>query len=363
MTANNPAVIFLCGENEIDRERRGYFRAFSRQVRTVWVPQVKKDGEEILEALIPDELNPILILHPDSYPRRLPQGIAASPAPTACFCIDTYESVEARIRFAMLFDYAFVFHPQFDQQFQQAGHPRAVCLPHAVEAELFQQPEQPRIYEVGWVGRLDGKNYAVRRRLITGLKSRFHMNDADRYYTPEEMATVYQQSKIVVNLSRDDYLQDANLRCFEAMASGALLMTPKPTELADLGCVEGVHYVTFEREADLYERVQFYLAHETERYAIAQAAQSLVLQEHTYDRRVQTILNILTEDHGQHFAPARHWDQAKIHTIYLRYFAESLLVEPALGELRKLRAISRPMTWQMLPAIVKAFLVRLKMVL
>ena len=59
------------------------------------------------------------------------------------------------------------------------------------------------------------------------------------------MAKIYKQSKVVVNLSRDDYLQDANLRCFEVMASGALLITPKPTELSEIGFIEGTHYVTF----------------------------------------------------------------------------------------------------------------------
>jgi spore maturation protein CgeB len=51
------------------------------------------------------------------------------------------------------------------------------------------------------------------------------MNEWWRLYTYEEMVKVYQRSKIVVNVGRDDYPQDANLRVFEAMAAGALLIT------------------------------------------------------------------------------------------------------------------------------------------
>ncbi len=65
------------------------------------------------------------------------------------------------------------------------------------------------------------------------------MNDINRHYTPEEMSVVYKQSKIIFNLSQDDYLQDANLRCFEAMAAGALLITHNPLSCPNLVLLRG----------------------------------------------------------------------------------------------------------------------------
>ncbi|MEM4218097.1 MAG: glycosyltransferase [Candidatus Methanomethylicaceae archaeon] len=59
----------------------------------------------------------------------------------------------------------------------------------------------------------------------------------------------------MVNISRDDFPHDANMRCFEVMAAGALLVTSLPTELADLGFEEGRHFVGFEHEQDLLEKV------------------------------------------------------------------------------------------------------------
>lgn len=356
-------VLFLCSEYELTRERRGYFKAFNKRTNVKCLSPAEAGAYEELEQLISVETNPMLILHLDSYPRRLPHNLVSSSVPTGCFNIDTFEYVDNRIQFSMLFDYAFVFHPRFDQFFQNAGHPKAVCLPHAVEADLFTEENLPRNYEVGWVGRLDGKKYSVRRRCIQNLNKLFKMNDIDRYYSPEEMATIYKQSKVVVNLSRDDYLQDANLRCFEAMAAGALLVTPNPTEMAELGFVEGIHYVSFKGEAELGSLIRFYLDDEDKRQEIAHAGQKLVLQKHTYDYRVQTILDILTQDNGQHFAPARKWDKARVHKIYARYFSESLLIEPALRELGEIRKHSRKMTWEVFPQVIKAFLVRLKMLL
>jgi Glycosyl transferases group 1 len=359
----NRVVIFLCTEHELDRERRGYFKAFSNQISTICIPALESDDYYELEKLIPDNVNPILLLHPDAYPRRLPHGLAASKIPTACFLIDTYARAKSGDKFSMLFDYAFVFHPGFDLRLHKAGHPKAICLPHAIEASLFKGKELEQIYDVGWVGRLDGKYYSVRRRCIEKLNSSFKMNDINRHYTPEEMAIVYQQSKIVVNLSRDDYLQDANLRCFEVMASGALLITHKPTELAQIGFIEGVHYVTYQRESDINKIVRFYLDNEASRQAITSAARNFVLNEHTYDSRVQTILNSLKQDDGKLFAPARQWDAAQVQSIYVQYFASAHLVETALQELHILRKLSQQMFWKMMPSVIKAFLVRLKMLL
>ena len=359
-----PAIVFLCTPKELNRERRGYFKAFSRCITTVCVPNLPEDEYESLHELVPGDLQPILFLHPDAYPRWLPKGLVASSAPTACFSIDTFEGdINSRIHFSKLFDYAFVFHPEYDRRFQIAGHPGAICLPHAVETDIFAGSELARIYDVGWVGRLDGKKYSVRRRCVQELNRRFHMNDIQRYYSPEEMALVYQQSKIVVNLSRDDYLKDANLRCFEAIAGGALLITPEPTELADLGFIKDQHYVSYQRESELYPLVQFYLEHDVERDKIAKAGRILVMNNHTYDSRAQSILKLLTDSANQPSAPARNWDTAQVHATYCRYYAESLVLDAAIDELRKVRDYSRTQAWLLLLLLTKSFIDKIKVLL
>jgi hypothetical protein len=353
-------IVFLCTEGELTRERRGYFKAFSKIHSTICIPYDRKHRYDDLENLLPDEMQPLLILHLDSWPRLLPQGLVDSPYPTACFQIDTFEYPEDRAFFSMLFDYAFVFHPGFERKFERLGHPQSICIPHAVEADLFQIAESPRIYEVGWIGRLDGESYSIRRRYIQGLKERFVMNDIDRYYTLDEMAKIYQQSKIVINLSRDDYLQDANLRCFEVMASGALLITPQPTELSELGFTEGIHYISFQTESQMYELVEYYLKNEDERAAISQSARDLVMEKHTYDARVQTILETLSQNQGQLFAPARQWDKAQVQVIYLQYFAQSMMLEAAIDRLRQLRSYSVVKAWSMLPTILRCFAIKIR---
>lgn len=357
----NNSVVFLCSKSELDRERRGYFKAFSRVIKTLCIPSDRQQLNSDLNSLLPDDIQPLLILHPDAWPRLLPPGLVNTPYPTACFNIDTFEHTEQRARFSMLFDYALVFHPGFDRKFEQFGHPQAICIPHAVEADLFEGVvAAKKIYDVGWVGRLDGPSYSIRRRYIKGLQERFLMNDIDRYYTLDEMAKNYQQSKIVINLSRDDYLQDANLRCFEVMASAALLITPQPTELSELGFTEGTHYITFQTESQMYELVEYYLKNESERAVIAKSARDLVMEKHTYDARVQTILETLSQNQGRLYAPARQWDKAQVEATYLHYFAESMMLEAAIERLRQLRSYSVVKAWSMLPTILRCFAIKLR---
>src|SRR6266851_3216850 len=118
----------------------------------------------------------------------------------------------------MLFDLVFVFHPGCDAEFRTAGHPGAHFIPHAIEPCLFEGEELETVFEIGWVRQTQGPLYRAREHLLPVLSRSFRMNDWSRRHEPEEMARIYRQSKIAVNIGRDDFPQGANLRTFEATA-------------------------------------------------------------------------------------------------------------------------------------------------
>jgi glycosyltransferase involved in cell wall biosynthesis len=326
-------IILLCGEDELDKERRGFHRAFSRLLPVHLIPPSRGDAwSEDLDQLTSDGWWPRLILNPDGKP-WLPRGIERVGAPTAVFHIDTYVALKRRARWSAMYDYVFVFHPGFEDAFRSEGT-SATLLPHAAERDLFDQPEVARTFEVGWVGRKSRSIYGTRDRVLAALSQRFTMNDAGRFYAPEEMAEVYRASKVVVNISRDDYPQDANMRCFEAMAAGALLITGTPSELTSLGFSEGVHFAGYGTAEEIPDLVGRWLANEDERNAVAQRARALVLREHTYDARVRTILDTITTGAR---APARSWSSDRVSERQFEYHVESASVA---GSLRAFRGIA-----------------------
>ena len=321
------SVVMLCGEDELDKERRGYARAFRRAADLHFIPP----GDDWRDRIPAG--GPHLFINPDGKP-WLPDGIERVNGSTAVFHIDTYVVPERRMRWSEMYDYAFVFHPHYDALFRERGILGARLLPHAAERDLFDVPEIARTFEVGWVGRGGRPIYRTRDAVLRELSGRFRMNDVSRFYSPEEMAEIYRSSKIVVNVGRDDYPQDANMRCFEVMASGALLITHTPTELTDLGFEEDVHFGTYRDAGEVADVVQSWLGREDARCAAARRARELVLREHTYDARVQTIFAEM--ESGTARANARAWPAWHVAARRLDYFVEygnTSLALNAFGEL------------------------------
>src|SRR5262249_3986986 len=149
----------------------------------------------------------------------------------------------------------------------------------------------------------------------------FRMNDVARRYSLEEMANVCSQSRIVVNIGRDDFPQDANLRTFEAMGAGALLITSLPSELTQIGFEEGVHFIGYRDVQEIKPLARRYLSEDSARQSIARAARAKVLREHTYDERVKRLLELVEVGNKKLLAPARTWSEERVRLAYLDYFA------------------------------------------
>jgi spore maturation protein CgeB len=89
-----------------------------------------------------------------------------------------------------------------------------------------------------------------------------------------------------------DYL---NPRVFELAASGAFQLTDRRSDLPST-LVEGSEIATFSHIGELRERVEYYLAHDEERARIAAAARKRVRSEHTYQRRMEAMLEVVMDE-------------------------------------------------------------------
>jgi hypothetical protein len=330
-------ILCLCQEDNHRKLIPGYAAAF--RARGIpfdcvdWAPPFDSPLEKIV---LHTTDKPSWIFHFESVFPLLPEGLVRSEIPTVCFQVDTYTYTERRMRWSSLFDHVAVFHPGYEKRFRQGGHPGAFLLPHAVRRELFEQLELPREFEVGWVGTAHGEFYQKRQEWIPKLANLFRMNDWKRTYSLEGVAEVYRRSRVVVNIGRDDFPQDANMRAFEVLASGALLVTSLPSELTDLGFEEGVHFAGFRQYEDLLTLVKRFLGDEPARSRIANAGREKVLREHTYDRRVDQILLRLQQFGPQKLAPARQWPASRVELMYLDFFAAHGVLKSAAKNLRHL---------------------------
>jgi hypothetical protein len=144
--------------------------------------------------------------------------------------------------------------------------------------------------------------------LLPKISAQFVTNDFSRLYSPKEMGTVYAASKIVLNVPVKD---DVNMRVFEGMASGALLVTERTGNGLTELFTPGEHLVTYEHHDEVPTLVRHYLDDVQERERIARNGQQLVSQQHTYDHRIETMLAVTKDADWGRRAPARSWPQSE----------------------------------------------------
>lgn len=315
--AAKKVILFLSDPGDITREREAYLAAFKQNNIAV----VCVEDTELKKTIASIDNEIICILYPDPCNALIPEDILEYKIPTACFQIDTYDGTAARFRQSMLFDYAFIFHPEYDKLLKKQGHSGAILLPHAVETKLYPSFNKNRTIEVGWVGRLDGAFYKNRKEQVEAISRKFTMNNIFRFYNRKELIEVYTNSKIAVNISRDDYMIDANLRCFEIMAAGALLLTKMPTELTALSLNEGEHFVGYTDTDDLLTKIEYYLGHDSARIQIALNGYKAVNEQHDFYHRAAKIIDLI-QTTGQHkLAPAKLWNKQKVNQVLFEYYS------------------------------------------
>jgi hypothetical protein len=335
MKKNHTSVLFLSTEDYLSREQRGLVEAFSGQAKVLSLDRFYDDWQSITSSF--EGRRPDLVFHPDVHRTYLPEGIEHANIPTACLHIDTYSATKSRVRMSLLFDISFVCHPGYPEYFEAEGHPESRLLPHAVRASLYDKPLPEKTLDVAMVGRMHGSHYSYRRSCAQSIQELdVATNDFGKYYEYEEMVEVYRRAEIGLNVSRDNHLQDANLRCFEVMGGGALLMTPLPTELSDLGMSEGEHFIGYESEEDLTEKVQYYLANDKERREIAAGGREVTLNRFTYDQWAKQILHRIKEGIPPQ-APAREMSKGEVASIYVDYFSKRGKIGETLRHLRHQR--------------------------
>ncbi len=244
----------------------------------------KASYESLLDAL-PQGYRSDLYFYVDSGSREIEPDIDLLPMPKIAYLIDTHVAPELRLAMARHFDCVFLAQKAQTEAFGEAGLEEVHWIPLACWPELHAVPEQARRYDVSYVGSFSAEEGERRKDLLDQVAQRFPNHCIGRYW-PQAMARVYAESKIVVNACHN---RDVNMRVFEAMASGALLVTDEADGLEDL-FTDGEHLVIYRNDAEVLDRIAYYLEHEEERERIARSGQRLVLAEHTYTHRMDAIL-------------------------------------------------------------------------
>jgi len=269
------------------------------RVREHDIPYFTREMTEVFDHL-PEGWTPDLFLWVESgiyYPM---EGVESLPCPTACYLVDTHLKWDKHLEIARRFDCVFVAQKEYVPRFKASGIEQVFWLPLACDPDEHGKVGEEKGFDVTFVGSVTPLSRR-RNRLLMGLAERFPLH-VDRCFL-EEMARTFSRSKIVFNGSIKN---DLNMRVFEAMATGSLLVTDeaKGSGLTDL-FEDRKHLVLYRNEAELYERVEHYLNSPREREAIAAEGMREVLGTHTYEHRAARLVEVMDSLEAKRLRPER----------------------------------------------------------
>ena len=205
--------------------------------------------------------------------------------PCAYWAIDTHMDFERCLRRARQVEFVFAAQQDGAQRLHQTGIRSAQWLPLACDGEIHGRQDVPEQYDVCFVGNLFP---GPRTDLVRLIQQYFRRSFVGNGYF-EEMARIYSSAKIVFNCSLRN---DINMRVFEALASGSLLVTNDLTENGQHTLFrDGVHLVTYRDSDELLDKLRYYLRRDDLRERIAAAGRAEALDKHTYVDRMQRIVD------------------------------------------------------------------------
>lgn len=107
------------------------------------------------------------------------------------------------------------------------------------------------------------------------------------YYT--QMPLVFSQSRINLNISLRSIKSGIPLRAFDIMGSGGFLLSNYQADFLD-DFIPGQDFDYYESKEDMLLKINYYLAHEDERAAVARNGHDKVAAAHTYRHRIREML-------------------------------------------------------------------------
>ncbi len=284
-----------------------------------------------------------------------PKGIEECGIPTACYLIDVHLG-DWRIESARFFDYVFVAQREYVGRYrQEMGHDRVFWLPLAAAADVHRRHEAKPVYDVGFVGNQSPSHRrSARTRRLALLGERFNMNDVNRSYTPAEVGVVYSQSRIVFNTSLSG---DVNMRVFEGTACGAMLLTDAVENGLDELFNVGTELVTYKDDQDLLKKIDYYLAHEEERAAIAAGGRARTMSEHTYAHRAAALVKIVSATPAGSGAPMRSASQEAVRRARRSVRTHLHMTDAILDDARAEGMGPLRRAWSVAPVIARRLLI------
>jgi glycosyltransferase involved in cell wall biosynthesis len=157
-----------------------------------------------------------------------------------------------------------------------------IWLPYAYDPTIHYPMELEKETDICMIG----LQYGHREQLANRMRSQGYNVDYRIGVVFDEYREAYNRSRVAVSFSS---LQDTPARAYEAMGMGVPLVANRTPDLMRM-FDEGEHFLGFETIQEAEAQIKFLLQNEKEAEKMAAKALSVVSEKHTYDKRIQFLL-------------------------------------------------------------------------
>ncbi len=254
------------------------------------------ETDNLVDVLVKADFTPDAVLQVDSIDGRFfAPGLEELRVPTAFYAIDAPINAFWQTWYAHGFDRVFVDQHEEWRRWREQGITWARWLPLAADMTLYHQGDAgaERDLDVVFVGTLDGelrpKRSAILHRLMMVAKVHLVDGGGTRSEVAGNVANLYRRAKIILN---ENLFDGINLRTFEAMASGAVVLT-EAGRGQDRLFKESAHLVSYTTE-NLEDVVTDLLANPEKLRRIGEQGAQRIRDKHTLMHRFKQVLSELS---------------------------------------------------------------------
>lgn len=309
---DNPTINYSFKEKLNNKVENIMGRTIGEKEKPYPKREIERKSEEIYQ--IYKKLNPdiVFIIKGDIISEDLLNKMNDSIK--ILWMMDSFSRYEFLIPLAKLYNKVFVFEYSDIQLLYENGV-EAMYLPLCADERIYFKQEKQKDIDILFVGEI----YKNRKLLLDSLLKKYpdlnieiygyrimrneiikrilyYMKLIDRKYKPpikpEEVNEKYSRTKICLNMHHLQTKYGANMRVYECLAAGCFQLVDSNPYIEE-NFSDGL--VTYTNKQDMYEKLDYYLAHDSEREKIAQKGYECVTENHLFANRLDIILNAINE--------------------------------------------------------------------
>jgi hypothetical protein len=258
---------------------------------------------------------------------------------SAAWLIDTHRGMGWRSRVAGAFDVAFV--AQFDalERVRSRGVP-CEWLPLAAPSEICGPGQElaQRPFDVAFVGQCPPRS--LRAGVLEALRAGCSIAPVTGFLEPDQMMELYRSARIVVNVP---WARDLNMRTFEAAGARALLVTG-PARKVDAVLPPGSFVLVDSDDPARWAHAVGAALRDPEMQCRADAAHHHVLANHTYDHRLETVIEVLRRTPRRRLS--RSARAAALASGYARWGRLDSVANLPLSTIQLGRSVAEAVAWK-----------------